>query len=146
VYKKVFLAVLFLLIFSLLWFYLQWRKEDLVPSTEKIEVINLGNDVKPLFLWAKVWGVSGNHEQIVLSEKNKTKADKEFDYIFYTSEIYFKQDADGKVTLYAPKSSISEPLKGIPDVKIVELSTNGELKDYELNFSKYGLEKISVYK
>lgn len=145
-YKKVFLAVLLLLTFWLVWVYLHWRKEDVIPGKEKNYVINLGNDIKPLFLWAKVWGISGNHEEIILSEKYKTKANKDVDYVFYTSEIYFKKDVDGTVTLYAPKSSISEPLKGIPNLKIIELSTNSQLKDYELNFLKYGLEKISVYR
>lgn len=145
-YKKVFLAILFLLISIFLWFYFQWRKEDFIPGPEKIEVINLGSDVKPLYLWAKGWGIAGNHEEIVLSEINKIKADKSLDYIFYASEVYYKSDGAGKVIFYAPKSSISEPIKGIPGVKIISLSTNNELKDYELNYSKYGLNKISVYK
>lgn len=99
-----------------------------------------------LFLRAKKWGISGNHEEIVLSEIDTNLTNKEVDYIFYTTEIFYKIDENDKLTIYAPASSISEPSKGFSVIiNIIELNTADEIKDYNINYLKYGLKRISVY-
>jgi len=145
--KKVFFGILALGIAGAVWFYYRWRQEDFMPSNENMVTINFLNAEKPIFLRAKIWGISGNHQEIVLSESNKAAADKAIDYIFYTSNVYYKTDDSGTITLYAPESSISEPTNKFSDVivKLESLKSADEMKDYEMNYQKYGLKKISVY-
>ena len=66
---------------------------------------------KKIFVNAKSWGISGNHDEITLSEREKTVPDKNMDYIFYTSEIFYKIESGGRLIIYAPKDAVSEPLK-----------------------------------
>lgn len=144
--KKIIFGVLGLLAIGLVWYYNRWSHEEFMPGTENGVTINLGGTNKPVFLRAKVWGVSGNHEEIVLSESNKPTSNKTVDYIFYTSDVYYKIE-NNNITLYAPESSISEPINSFSSitVNVRGLKSTEEMKDYEANYKKYGLEKISVY-
>lgn len=146
-WKKMFFGILALVVAGAVWYYYRWRKEDFMPSKENVITINLGNTNKPVFLRAKIWGISGNHEEIVLSESNKLVTDKAIDYVFYTSDVYYKAEDNGTITLYAPESSISEPVNKFSNlvVKVKGLKSADEMKDYEINYQKYGLKKISVY-
>ncbi|GAB3423664.1 hypothetical protein GCM10027516_23130 [Niabella aquatica] len=107
--------------------------------------INLRNGNEPLFLRAKVWGVAGNHEEIVLSRSENSLPDKANDYIFYTSEIFYKIKGDSSVFVYAPESSTSEPVNKISNVTIKGLKTADEIRDYSINYKRYGLQRISIY-
>jgi len=144
--KKIIFGVFGLLAIGLVWYYYRWRQEDFMPAKKNEVTINLGGTEKPIFLRAKVWGVSGNHEEIVLSESNKPTSNKTVDYIFYTSDVYYKTESNN-ITLYAPESSISEPINGFSSitVNVKGLKSTEEMKDYEANYKKYGLKKISVY-
>ena len=66
--------------------------------------------------------------------------------IFYMSEVYYKTESNN-ITLYAPESSISEPINRFSSitVNVKGLKSTEEMKDYEANYIKYGLKKISVY-
>lgn len=143
--KKILLLFLVLLTIGAIWFYRNWRKEEFMPAKENTISINLGNESRPLFLRAKVWGVAGNHEQIVLSQSNNNVANKTDDYIFYTSEVFYKVGNDNTVIVYATESSISEPVNKIPNVTVKGLKTADEIRDYNINYQKYGLERISIY-
>lgn len=143
--KKVLLLFLALLIVGVIWFYRDWRQEEFMPAKENMTSIKLGNANRPLYLKAKVWGVAGNHEEIVLSQSNSNLPNKANDYIFYTPEVFYKVESNSNVIVYAPESLISEPEKKIPNVTIRGLKTADEIKDYNNNYQKYGLERISVY-
>ena len=117
-----------------------------MPENETINSISLCNVKNPLFLRAKIWGIAGNHEEIILSQSDSRWSDKEKDYIFYTSEVFFKVEKDSLITLYAPESSISEPLTGLPNVRIIGMNDADSIKDYNINYKKYGLQRLSVYK
>lgn len=143
--KKILLLFLVLLTIGAIWFYRNWRKEEFMPAKENTISINLGNESRPLFLRAKVWGVAGNHEQIVLSQSNNNVPNKTDDYIFYTSEVFYKVGNDNTVIVYVTESSISEPVNKIPNVTVKGLKTADEIRDYNTNYQKYGLERISVY-
>ena len=143
--RKILLLFLVLLTIGAIWFYRNWRKEEFMPAKENTISINLGNESRPLFLRAKVWGVAGNHEQIVLSQSNNSIPNKTDDYIFYTSEVFYKVGNDNTVIVYATESSISEPVNKIPNVTVKGLKTADEIRDYNTNYQKYGLERISVY-
>ena len=116
-----------------------------MPSKENTISINLGNDSNPLFLRAKVWGITGSHEQIVLSQSKNNIPNKTDDYIFYTSEVFYKVGNDNRVILYATESSISEPVNKITNVTVKGIKTADEIRDYKTNYKKYGLERISIY-
>ena len=49
--------------------------------------------------------------------------------------------------IFAPESSISEPLQKFSNIKVIlnGLLKADELKDYNENYKKYGLKRISVY-
>lgn len=141
--KKIVFGFLALAVIAGIWYCYRWRQEDFIPSTENVIAINLKGTSNPVFFRAKIWGVSGNHEEIVLSESNKPITDKERDYVFYTSDVYYKTEEIGTITLYAPESSISEPVNKFSNiiVKIKELKSTDEMNDYEMNYRKYGLKK-----
>lgn len=140
------LPLLLLLPIGAVWFYLNCGKDQVIPEKEKTRSILLKNEGRPLFIRAKVWGIAGNHEQIVVSQSNNKLPDKTNDYIFYTSEIFYKVEKDNNLIIYAAESSISEPVNTIPNVTIKGLKTYDEIKEYMTNYQKYGLERFSVYK
>ncbi len=113
-------------------------------GTEKTITINLRDEGSPLFLRAKVWGIAGNHEQIVLSQFNNDVPNKTDDYIFYTDEIFYKVE-NNTLIVYAAYSSISEPVSKIPNVIVKALKTGEDILDYSANYQKYGLERIRTY-
>ncbi len=143
--KKIVLLFIVLLTLGAIWFYFNWGKDEVITEKEKTRSIRLGNDGKPLFIRAKVWGIAGNHEQIVVSQSNNKLPDKTNDYIFYTSEIFYKVGKDNNVIVFAAESSISEPVNPIPNVTIKGLKTYDEINEYTTNYRKYGLKRMSVY-
>jgi hypothetical protein len=143
--KKILLLFLVCITIGAIWFYRNWRKEEFMPAKENTISINLGNESRPLFLRAKIWGVAGNHEQIILSQSNNNVPNKTDDYIFYTTEIFYKVGNDNTVIIYAIESSISEPVNKIPNVTVKGLKTADEIRNYNTNYQKYGLKRISVY-
>lgn len=107
------------------------------------------NNKDTLYVSASSWGLAGNNEEIILSKKpikEDYRPNKKNDYVFYTSEIYYKIDAD-KLVVYAIQSSILEPENFLSpiNVEIKGIKTAQESRDYELNYSKYGLTKLSIF-
>lgn len=119
-------------------------RANVLETREKTEILTFANG-KKIYVRAKVWGVAGTHEQIVLSQSNNNVPNKTDDYIFYTSEVFYKVGNDNAVTVYAIESSISEPANKIPNVTVKGLKIADEARDYNINYKKYGLERISVY-
>jgi len=70
--KKILLLFLALLLVGAIWFYRNWRQEEFSPTKENMTSIKLGNTNQPLYLKAKVWGVAGSHEEIVLSQSDSS--------------------------------------------------------------------------
>lgn len=142
---KKLLLFLVLLIVIIVWFCHKWRKKEPIPTKENIISLKLSKIDKPLYLKAKTWGIAGNHEEIVLSQLDSGFSNKTNDYIFYTSEVFYKIENDSIAIIYAPESLISEPVNKMSNVKIKCLKTADEIKDYNTNYQKYGLQRISVY-
>ena len=137
--------VLSLLLIGSVWFYIKYSEEEILPTNTKTLILSFTNE-KKIYVRTKVWGISGNHEEIVFSETPVTIPNKETDYIFYTNEVLYKTDSD-VLTIYAPLCNVDElptPFKG---VKVIfnGLKTTNEISDYSINYKKYGLQKISVY-
>lgn len=116
-----------------------------LPQNEVTEVLNLSNG-KKIYVRAKIWGISSNHEEIVFSENPITIANKEKDYIFYTDEVLYKIN-DNTLVIYAPQSGKNIPKTAFENIEIVfkGLKTFDEVKDYSVNYQKYGLKRISIY-
>lgn len=120
------------------------EKADL-PQDEVTKVLNLSNG-KKIYIRAKIWGISSNHEEIVFSEKPITIPNKVKDYIFYTDIVFYKLDAN-TLYLYACDCDTSEPKVAFDGVNVVlnDLKTSDQIKDYSANYKKYGLERMSIY-
>ncbi|MBP6236513.1 MAG: hypothetical protein KA536_10240 [Saprospiraceae bacterium] len=127
--------------------YLFLKPFDEVYKENPVRKTLILSNKKEVFLRALYRGITGDYEEIVFSETPITIPDKEKNYIFYTSDIFYKIENDSIITIYAPESSISEPFNKFTNttVKIVGLKNADEIKDYALNYQKYGLQKISVY-
>ena len=65
------------------------KRLDFSSKTETISV-RIGSDSNVLYLTAKIWGIAGDHEQIVLSKSKDSSPNHIVDYIFYAPEIFYK--------------------------------------------------------
>jgi len=115
------------------------------PQDEKTKVLSLSNG-KKIYVRAKIWGISSNHEEIVFSENPITIADKEKDYVFYIDEVFYKI-SDNTLNIYACDCDTSEPKTTFKGVKIIlnDLKTSSQIRDYSENYKKYGLERMSIH-
>lgn len=118
------------------------KELDTISETKTI-LVRIGDDSNALYLTAKTYGIAGNHEQIVLTKSKDSVPNHMVDYIFYAPEIYYKED-NAIIYIYAPSSSIVEPIEKKTNVIINELRYD-EINDYSKHYSRYGLERISVY-
>lgn len=105
---------------------------------------------KVLYVETAYWGLAGNHNEISISEisfDEKKVPDKQTDYIFYTSEIFYNKDEKNTIYIFAPQSGKNIPEIPFKNIEVVfkGLKTADEIKDYDKNYAKYGLEKISIY-
>jgi len=136
------LVLLFLIV---LIFFSQAINQLNLNSQEETFYIRVGGDSNSFYLKTKAYGIAGDHEQIVLSKSRNSVPTHKDDYFFYTTQIFYKVEKN-ILYIYAPKSSISEPIMKAPNVIIKELETYDEIRDYSNHYSSYGLERISIYK
>ena len=116
---------------------------------DKIEIENVVVDLNnnKLYIIPNMHGITGNHQRIIITEESNSNYKKEVDYAFFTSEIYYKVE-NNKLVVYAPASSILEPTDNnnlLEYVIIKPLKTADSVSDYDNNYKKYGLKKVSVY-
>ncbi len=146
---KVIISILIILI---LLGYLVYNKDKNKSITEPINSnfiikgVKLRND-SFFYLKAKVWGTSGDHTEIVLSEKSNDTYSKEQDIIFYTDIIFYKISLNqDTLIVYADASSISTSKRNfLNKIKIIELKDFDEINYYRKNYKKLNLVKYSVY-
>jgi hypothetical protein len=145
-------SILIIILGVLFWLFIRSVGEIDIPSTLNEAVVDFDELNEKVYFRAKAWGLAGNHEEIILSTSpiDKTRASlKGIDFIFYTSEVYYKRQGIDTLLVYAASSSIAQPpekLSARVNIVPMELKTNDEIKDYEMNYKKYGLEKLSIYK
>ncbi len=133
---------------------LYWFVDDTFDVDMKVIVKDYTIEFESLneniYASARAWGISGNHQEIVLSSTPISSEhrgySKDDNYMFYTSEIYYKKGGEDKLVIFAPNSSVSEPKNFNSTIHIVleDLRTADEVKDYEINYKKYGLKKIAI--
>ncbi len=148
----VIVAIAFLLLlFVVFWFVFKGVDVDMKPLIKMEEIVfkDLGERV---YLRAMSWGITGNHNEIVISMKPikpiDRKSEKGRDFIFYTTEVYYKKQGKDTLFVYSESSSIGkEPKNYRGRIKIIikRLKTYDDSKKYERNYEKYGLKKISSY-
>jgi uncharacterized membrane protein YqiK len=143
--------VLLALILVIIWLlFIKSAAEFDVPSISKQQVVNYEELNSKLYLCAKAWGISGNHEEIVLSStpiQVRQQYSKDECFVYYTSDVYYKKQGTDTLLIYASESGMSKmPVKFISKIKVVQigLKNNSEEKDYNKNYKKYGLSKIST--
>lgn len=147
--KKILLLLLLLFIVAVIVvgvkIYYDLSEANILDTKEKTEILTFENG-KKIYIRAKVWGVAGNHEEVVFSENPITVPDKERDYIFYTNEVVYKIE-NNSLRLYACDCDASMPTIIFKDIQVIlkDLKTADEIRDYNTNYQKYGLERISVY-
>jgi hypothetical protein len=123
-----------------------------VPSTANEYIINFEKQNSKLYFKSKTWGIAGNHEEILLSSSSfeeKKQYSKDECFIFYSSEVFYKKKGLDTLLVYIGASAISEiPKKFSSPIKIIqiELKNYDEVKDYGINYKKYSLSKVSIYK
>lgn len=101
-----------------------------------------------LIIEPRVWGVAGNHQQILVkTDSTKRAYDQDEDYAFVSDEIYYRHTSDSLV-IYAPSDAIM-PFPTLWGSRVI-VSCNGldgydTMIDYRKNYAKYGLQRVSVY-
>lgn len=105
---------------------------------------------KVLYVETQYRGITGDYEEIILSEspiEKQNRPDKQTDYVFYTSEIFYKKDKNSKIFIFGPQSGKNIPKIPFKNFEVIfkGLKTADEIRDYNANYQKYGLERISVY-
>lgn len=93
------------------------------------------------------WGISGNHNRIVLTNNISTIMSKETDYVFYTPTIFYRLDVN-ELLIYAPLNLTSIPSKSFKGCKVTlhDLKTSADIEYYKKNYKKLELKKVTVYK
>jgi len=151
---KITLLVILGLIICLgsIYFFVLNSSHTSMDSVIKNQIIEFDELNEKAYFSARVWGITGNHEEIILSTSpisNDHKAYlKDECFIFYTSEVYYKKKGLDTLLIYAGSSSIADhPKNQSTQIKIipVALKNYNEVKDYKKNYKEYGLSKISAY-
>lgn len=114
--------------------------------TERITVEVLDTDEKFSFYVYK-WGISGNHDEIIFSnrEVRNKKTDPDKDFIFSgTSTLYFKVERD-TLTIVG-RTSPSIPSKFTSNTEIVfQILTNMQMIEFQNSSNLSDFHKINWY-
>lgn len=120
-------------------------------GSSKDYVVDFNDVDAKVYFRARVWGISGGHEEVRVSFSPIGTADSydsKKEMIFYTSEVYYRKSADS-LFIYVPSSSIPNGQNNlIPNkikIKIIELKDYDDVKKYENHYKEYGLSKISPF-
>jgi hypothetical protein len=110
------------------------------------KIIKLFVDGKTIFIITNIHGVSENHQRILITTDENSRYQKDYDYAFFNSEIYYRIDQN-RIEVFAPESGRTTPINGdLKDIISVHgLKNYDEIRDYDINFKEYNLERVSVY-
>lgn len=100
-----------------------------------------------IYVKASMWGLTGNHIQIVFSPYSlESKSyDRSLCFTFFEPTIYYRKNRD-TLELY-PTIKADIPKGFLPHIIIKQIVINklDDINRYKLKYREYGLEKISVY-
>ena len=131
------------LVLCVLVFVLSCKDVSEINADEQVFTINFED--APSFYF-KTTAELFSYEEISLTKtKKQSITDKKTDYIFYSSEIFYKQVSD-TIIIYAPRGAISEPVEKFSEITVIinKLADYDEVKDYNINYKEYGLDKVST--
>ena len=118
-----------------------------LQKSERIEKIIISPKGDSIYIKARFWGITGDHEEIIFSEEPIIlPPNKDRYYIFYTDEVFYKFENNDELVILAPKSGKSIPKIPFKNIKVVlkDLKTGDNMRNISENYKKYKLEKIGV--
>ena len=118
-----------------------------LQKSERIEKIIISPKGDSIYIIARFWGVTGDHEEIIFSEEPIIlPPNKDRYYIFYTDEVFYKFENNDELVIHAPKSGKSIPKIPFKNIKVVlkDLKTGDNMRNISENYKKHKLEKIGV--
>lgn len=119
-----------------------------MDGLKKDTMINFPEISEKLTISARVWGISGDHEEVSISKSDAAKSDTTTKEVFFTSKIFFRRSGTDSLIVYAPYSSIKINTKDqIGGVKLIvrPLTTGKDIIDFEKNHIAKGLSYINAY-
>ena len=118
-----------------------------LESENRIEKTIISPKGDSIYIRARFWGVTGDHEEIIFSEEPIIlPLNKDKHYIFYRHEVFYKFENNDELVIHAPKSGKSIPKIPFKNIKVVlkDLKTGDDIRNIGENYKKYKLEKIGV--
>ena len=103
---------------------------------------------KAIYVEASMWGLTGDHIQILLSDspiKVKNQYDSTMDYIFFEPTIYYKQQGDTLIVYSPSLSKVPKNFNSEFVVKQLKISGYDNAMKFKKEYISQGLKKISVY-
>lgn len=154
VVKRIFFISLFItvLAFILFLYYLnEVGKQRFAEPLETNYTISFEGTNDTLYINAKAWGITGNHEMITLSTTKPTDNRGIYNqkgrlYDFHTTDLFYKKAEENTLTIYVSEHSIDSIAKNTSDISvIIEPVSTEKLEDLRENYMDYGLGMISIY-
>lgn len=98
-----------------------------------------------LYYYTKSGGLTGSIEEITFTKDTLNL--KSNSLTFFYSNIFYKIENE-KVVIYAPESSVKDEELNLFDelIEVRSLKNSSEINQYNLNYEKMKLQKISVDK
>lgn len=115
------------------------KAEDVKGGFVKLPINN------NLYYYTKSGGLAGSIEEIIFTTDTVNFNSKIL--TFFYPEIYYKIE-NQKVIIYAPNSSVKDEELHLLDelIEFRSLKNSSEINQYNLNYEKMKLQKISVYR
>jgi len=103
-----------------------------------------------IYFRARCWGITGNHEQIILSNDTNLYKSSSNSLVFYTNELYYEFLKDeGKLKIYTDESSyISSDFDNLSfkeEIIIINLRKMSETDSLARNYKDIGLQRVSIF-
>jgi hypothetical protein len=101
-----------------------------------------------LFIRARAWGLAGNHEEIVVSERKEDGLTHDNQkLVIYASKIYYKITQDCKLVIYAPNPSFTTQKITISNIEIsiIGLKNYDEIMEFDKNYKQFGLKRFGIF-
>ena len=140
-------AAVVIIIFLNLWGGALAYSYGLPESENGIEKIIISPKGDSIYITARFWGITGDHEEIIFSEEPIIlPPNKDKHYIFYTHEVFYKFENNNELVIHTAKSGKSIPKIPFKNIKVVlkDLKTGDDIRNIGENYKKYKLEKIGV--
>ena len=141
-------AAVVIIIFLNLWGGALAYSYGLPESENGIEKIIISPKGDSIYITARFWGITGDHEEIIFSEEPIIlPPNKDKHYIFYTHEVFYKFENNNELVIHTAKSGKSIPKIPFKNIKVVlkDLKTGDDIRNISKNYKKYKLEKIGVH-